>query len=251
MYLYFTCKYNFHLSHHLQLIKEFLHLVISHLPVVRTVIGIEITIKNFMLWFHYLCQMSYNNHELWYSQACVNMHHNRDHEVSTEICNSKLNFHKHLRIQARTQLHERMTGALALSETKISVSLTSTSAYSCITHCLPLFAQLKLELREGDGTNPTSFKVSRKALVPPLCDSSLQATTQLHGWQREASVSTASLLSGRGMLVSMHKISTQSCRVLVLAEPVTLLCSLGPTALPWRKKCSQLDHHFSLRIKNR
>lgn len=135
-YLYFTCKYNFHLSHHLHLIKEFLHLVISHLPVVRTVIGIEITIKNFTLWFHYLCQMSYNNHELWYAQACVNMHHNRDHEVSTEICNSRLNFHKHLRIQARSQLHERMTGALPLSESKVSVSLTSTLAYSRITHLI-------------------------------------------------------------------------------------------------------------------
>lgn len=64
MYSYFTCKYNFQLSHHLKLIKEFLHLVISHLLVVRTVIGIKITIKNFMLRFHYLCQMSYNNHEL-------------------------------------------------------------------------------------------------------------------------------------------------------------------------------------------
>lgn len=115
MYLYFTCKYIFQLSHHLKLIKEFLHLVISHLQVVRTVIGIKITIKNFMLWFHYLCQMSYINHELRYSWACVNMHHNRDHEAFTEICNSRLNFHKHLRIQARTQLCERMTGAVVLS----------------------------------------------------------------------------------------------------------------------------------------
>lgn len=157
MYLYFTCKYNFQLSHHLKLIKEFLHLVISHLPVVRTVIGIKITIKNFMLWFHYLCQMSYNNHELRYSQACVNTHHNRDHEVSTEICNSRLNFHKPLRIQARTQLHERMTRALALSASKVSVSLMSTLAYSCIIACLLLFAQLKQEPREGDGTNPAPF----------------------------------------------------------------------------------------------
>lgn len=124
IYLYFTCKYIFQLSHHLKLIKEFLHLVISHLQVVRTVIGIKITIKNFMLWFHYLCQMSYINHELWYSQACVNMHPNKDHEVFTDICNSRLNFHKHLRIQARTQLCERMTGALVLSESKVSVSLT-------------------------------------------------------------------------------------------------------------------------------
>lgn len=71
--------------------------------------------------FHYLCQMSYNNHELWYSQACVNMHHNRDHKVSTEICNSRLNFHKHLRIQARTQPHERMTWAVREQE-------------KCVTH---------------------------------------------------------------------------------------------------------------------
>lgn len=63
-YLYFTCRYNIQLSHNLKLIKEFLHLVISHLQVVRTVITIKITIKNFMLWFHYLCQMSYINYKL-------------------------------------------------------------------------------------------------------------------------------------------------------------------------------------------
>lgn len=63
-YLYFTCRYNFQLSHNLKLIKEFLHLVISHLQVVRTVITITITIKNFILWFHYLCQMSYINYKL-------------------------------------------------------------------------------------------------------------------------------------------------------------------------------------------
>lgn len=155
IYLYFTCKYIFQLSHHLKLIKEFLHLVISHLQVVRTVIGIKITIKNFMLWFHYLCQMSYINHELWYSQACVNMHPNKDHEVFTDICNSRLNFHKHLRIQARTQLCERVTGALVLSESKVSVPLTFT--HLCVIDNLPLSAQLKHELREGDGTNPTPF----------------------------------------------------------------------------------------------
>ena len=124
-YLYFTCRYNFQLSHHLKLIKAFLHLVISHLQIVRTVITIKITIKNFMLWFHYLCQMSCINYKLWYSQTCVNMHLNRNREVSTEICNSSLNFGKHLRTQAKTQLHERMTRALVLSESKISMSLTN------------------------------------------------------------------------------------------------------------------------------
>lgn len=137
MYLYFTCKYIFQLSHHLKLIKEFLHLVISHLQVVRTVIGIKITIKNFMLWFHYLCQMSYINHELRYSWACVNMHHNRDHEAFTEICNSRLNFHKHLRIQARTQLCERMTGAVVLSERQDK----------CVTHMCILMHYRPLAFR--------------------------------------------------------------------------------------------------------
>jgi len=36
----------------------------SHLQVVRTVITIKINIKNFMLWFHYLCQMTYINYKL-------------------------------------------------------------------------------------------------------------------------------------------------------------------------------------------
>lgn len=47
------------------------------------------------------------------------MHLNRNHEVSTEICNSRLDFGKHLRTQDKTQLHERTTQALVLSESKI------------------------------------------------------------------------------------------------------------------------------------
>lgn len=80
-YLYFLCRYNFQLSHDLRLIKEFLHLVISHLQVVRTVITITNTMKNFMLWFHYLCQMSYIiNYDI--TQTCVNMHLDRNHTGS-------------------------------------------------------------------------------------------------------------------------------------------------------------------------
>lgn len=162
MYLYFTCKYIFQLSHHLKLIKEFLHLVISHLQVVRTVIGIKITIKNFMLWFHYLCQMSYINHELRYSWACVNMHHNRDHEAFIEICNSRLNFHKHLRIQARTQLCERMTGAVVLSERQDK----------CVTHMCILMHYRPLAFRGKDcsectksASKPAKFLSWQKQLL--------------------------------------------------------------------------------------
>lgn len=188
MYLYFTCKYIFQLSHHLKLIKEFLHLVISHLQVVRTVIGIKITIKNFMLWFHYLCQMSYINHELRYSRACVNMHHNRDHEAFTEICNSRLNFPKHLRIQARTQLCERMTGAVVLSERQV-----------CHSHV------------HIDALQTTCFQ-------------------------------------GEGLLW-MHKISIQTCKVLVLAEAVTLLCCTGPYCISLKEEVFSTESPFLFKDK--
>lgn len=148
--LYFTCRYNFQLSHHLKLIKAFPHLVISHLQVVRTMITIKITIKNFMLWFHYPCQRSYINYELQYSQSCVNMHLNRNHEISTEIYNSRLNLGKHLRTQVKTPWkNDSATQVVRETDQYIGHEhRVLTHWHQCIIGCWSLLAQLKHELRK-------------------------------------------------------------------------------------------------------
>lgn len=44
------------------------------------------------------------------------MHLKRNHEISTEICSSRLNLGKHPRAQDKTQPYESMTWPLELSE---------------------------------------------------------------------------------------------------------------------------------------